>query len=451
MSNLKGTVGVQLERNPGRRIGANDARYWEKRLRKRRYRTADGKMAETAEWYIRLKERGKGSIFCLHTANRVAAANLARDIGMCARLEGLGAAEAKFRHRGQNVDSKVSVGAFLKAVESTGRLEMRTFLGYSNCLRTICSEIFGLREGRAKFDYRKGGNGKWRDRVDRVLLEKLTADGINSWAKSRLQRCSQAQDAKLSAKRTINNYIRSARSLFSDRRRNGNPSLLEEVRKSLSLPLPKVLPFAGVGLYDAGSMKFQSSGSRIPELWLAAQHDLRKAETECFKIFLFAALGGLRRGEIDGLEWKMIDLDTGIVSLEPTEWLHLKTEGSRRKVHLDPEVVSELRNLKTGAKSEFVVESPWSPRSDTLRRYYRCEPVFDRLIQWLTSNGIKSRKPLHELRKEVGALIATREGIYAASHFLGHSDITTTARHYAAMQRPVTVGLAALLNARKSD
>jgi hypothetical protein len=60
---------------------------------------------------------------------------------------------------------------------------------------------------------------------------------------------------------------------------------------------------------------------------------------------------------------------------------------------------------------------------------------------------ISSNKPLHELRKEVGAVIATKQGIYAASRFLRHSDITTTARHYAALKAPINVSLGKFLNA----
>jgi len=48
-------------------------------------------------------------------------------------------------------------------------------------------------------------------------------------------------------------------------------------------------------------------------------------------------------------------------------------------------------------------------------------------------------------RKEVGALIATAHGIYAASQFLRHSDITTTARHYAQHKARISVGLGKLL------
>ena len=57
-----------------------------------------------------------------------------------------------------------------------------------------------------------------------------------------------------------------------------------------------------------------------------------------------------------------------------------------------------------------------------------------------------ANKPLHEMRKEIGALVATEHGIYAASRFLRHSDITTTARHYADHKARISVGLGKLLD-----
>ncbi len=446
MNRKKGTVGVQYAQSVGdsKRLGVNDTRFWEKRIQKRAYRDISGKPAETPEWYLRIKQGGRSVYFCLHSANRTAAANLARQIGLCVRVEGLDVAEARFKEQGIEPIGKLTIGDFLKAVASTNRLEPRTFLGYSNCLRTICAGVFGMRDGREKFDYRLGGSQRFRERIDRIQLERLTADAVSRWARERIANSSGAPEARASARRTVNNYIRSARSLFSTRRRNGNPSLLEDVAKLLPSPLPKELPFSGVGLFDSGSMQFKSDGSRIPGLWIAAKRDLADQDPDCFKVFLLASLGGLRRGEIDGLEWRMVDLNKGVIHLEQTEWLRLKSDDSRRNVALDREVVEELVALHRDG-SQFVVDSSWRARTDSVRRYYRCQPVFDRLIDWLKSNGIASQKPLHELRKEVGALIATREGIYAASHFLGHSDITTTARHYAAMQRPVTAGIGALL------
>ena len=99
------------------------------------------------------------------------------------------------------------------------------------------------------------------------------------------------------------------------------------------------------------------------------------------------------------------------------------------------------------SKSAFIISSDRPPRNDSRPgRTYRCDPVFDRLSQWLRSKGVKANKPLHELRKEIGALIATEHGIYAASRFLRHSDITTTARHYADHKARISVGLGKLLD-----
>jgi hypothetical protein len=53
---------------------------------------------------------------------------------------------------------------------------------------------------------------------------------------------------------------------------------------------------------------------------------------------------------------------------------------------------------------------------------------------------------LHELRKELGALIVTEHGIYAASRSLRHSYITTTAQHYSDQKARISVGLGKYLD-----
>ena len=60
-------------------------------------------------------------------------------------------------------------------------------------------------------------------------------------------------------------------------------------------------------------------------------------------------------------------------------------------------------------------------------RNYRVQSVFDRVTDWLRKHGVTARKPLHELRKELGALITSEHGIYAASRVLRHADLATTA------------------------
>jgi hypothetical protein len=167
----------------------------------------------------------------------------------------------------------------------------------------------------------------------------------------------------------------------------------------------------------------------------------------------------MRKAEIDGLEWYMIRFDRNLIQLRETHFLHLKTEDSAGEITVDSEILLELQSLVTGIKSGFVVDSKvtWhnghrtlsrvrQPRPDSARSYYRCGPVFERLNAWLRGKGISAKKPLHELRKEVGALVATEHGIYAAAAFLRHSDITTTARHYAEHKARISVGIGRMLD-----
>jgi len=180
----------------------------------------------------------------------------------------------------------------------------------------------------------------------------------------------------------------------------------------------------------------------VQALSAAAKVELKPSEPEVYKAFLLGLFAGMRKGEIDLAEWRMVDWQNYVFRLEETEWLHLKASDSAGEITVDPAVLAELRQFMPGSRSPFIVSSEVMrrigknvrthvrpPRKDSARPYYRCEPVFGRLNDWPRSKGVTANKPLHEMRKEVGALIATERGIYAASRLLRHSDITTTARH----------------------
>jgi hypothetical protein len=54
---------------------------------------------------------------------------------------------------------------------------------------------------------------------------------------------------------------------------------------------------------------------------------------------------------------------------------------------------------------------------------------------------VTAKKPLHELRKELGALITSKYGIYAASRVLRHADLSTTAAHYTDLKTRPTISV----------
>jgi integrase len=424
--------------------------HWFSKLKKRSYLTPDGKTEiEIPTWQVRLFHAGKEGWFNLGTANQAAAAVKARDIYVFLKANGWDAALLKFKPD-SNVAPRLNltVGDYLAAVKVTGYLRLRTFLNYQTGLRTIVSEAFGVKSDDSKYDYRHGGNKKWGERVDGIRLERVTPARVIEWQQRRVKQAGNSPVALASAKRTANSYVRCARSLFAK-------DILKRVK---GVQLPAKLPFDGVELFESGNTKYVSKVD-VHALIAAARNELKPNEPETYKVFLLGLFAGMRRGEIDLAEWRMVDWRNGVIKLEETDWLHLKTHDSAGEITIDPEVIAELRQFMPASKSPFIVTSvvTWGngekkrtrtrlPRNDSARAYYRCEPIFDRLNEWLRSKGVKANKPLHEMRKEIGALIATEHGIYAASRFLRHSDITTTARHYADHKARISVGLGKLLD-----
>jgi integrase len=76
---------------------------------------------------------------------------------------------------------------------------------------------------------------------------------------------------------------------------------------------------------------------------------------------------------------------------------------------------------------------------------YRCKTSCAALYAWLRTKGITALKPLHELRKELGALLASSHGIYVAQRGLRHANISTTAKTYADKKGRISAGLGSLL------
>ena len=419
-------------------LSTDHTKRWEKRL----YLAKSGGV-EVGKLAVRLQHLGERDEFRFNTTNRQAAAIQALDVFRFLKANGWKATRAKFKPDPEHVKLDLTVGEYLVAVENTRKIRPRTFDNYRRCFRTIIAESFGitLKDGASKYDYRSGGNTLWVERVDGIRLDRVTPERINQWKRDRIAGAENAPAAIASARRTVNTYIRCARSLFG-------VALLRELQ---TLRLPAVLPFAGVELEESGSQKYVSKID-AKALIADARNELLKSNPEAYKAFLLGLFAGMRKAEIDSAEWRMLNFDTNILRLEETEYLHLKTRDSAADIAIDPEVMMELRSLMPTKTSEpepwsqFILESTHAPQPEALRPYYRCQDTFDTLNTWLKSKGIKANKPLHELRKEVGAIIATEQGIYAASKFLRHSDITTTARHYADQKNRINVGLGKFLN-----
>jgi integrase len=353
-----------------------------------------------------------------------------------------------------------TVGEFLDQVKAVSGLKPVTFEIYARKFRTLVAGMFRIDGGAAKHDYVNGGHKEWLDRVHAVRLDKLAPDKVNEWKVRELKSASGNPLQLKHASVTLRSVLLCSKALFSD-----------SIRKHLNLRLPSPLPFEGVTLPEAGKSRYKSEIN--PALLLqAARRELAEAaddptpakpkkrggqrrpldkatKVEMFKVILLALGAGLRRDEIDKLQWQQIKWDRNIIRVETTEHGGTKSADSEADVDVDPGLLEILKGYmpKPGKScSPFVIESPVKPRPDSVKNHhYRCSRIFKAAMKWLRGKGVTARNALHSLRKEFGSQICQQAGIYAASVALRHSTITITRDYYLDKKQPVVLEIGKLL------
>jgi hypothetical protein len=98
------------------------------------------------------------------------------------------------------------------------------------------------------------------------------------------------------AKVTVNSFLRQARSLFSAK------NVLPHIADRIELADP--LPFSSINFEEEPSLKYKRTFD-VRDLIQRAEVELAVSQPELFKIFLLAVMAGLRRKEIDLLEWRV--------------------------------------------------------------------------------------------------------------------------------------------------
>lgn len=267
--------------------------------------------------------------------------------------------------------------------------------------------------------------------VHKTPLAAIVPSKVQAWKRSFLARAGNDPAALRQAKVSVNFFLRQSKNLFS-------PAVL----RHLDIELPSPLPFSGIQLELRQSLKYRS------DLIRTAHHSLSESQPELFKIFLLGTMAGLRRKEIDLLEWEAFRWEHGVIRIEATKWFHPKSEDSIGDVLVDPEFMEIFRTYHSRRTSDFVIESTKHPRPGLTYQYYRCQKLFERLTEWLREHGVKGSKPLHTLRKEYSSQICSIYGIHAASRALRHADIRVTNEYYTDSRARVTFGMGHLL---KSD
>lgn len=417
--------------------GKTDSRYWRERLFRNAY-TRGKERRQVSAWCIKLAHAGRRETLNLRTPNRAVAASRAADVYKMLISEGWEAVMNRWKPKAVQEPKAASVGEFIEAASQLCTARTATVANYARCLRRIVADVANIpRTDKRRFDGYKGGARSFRERVDELPLSLLTPEKIQAWRLARLRAAGDSPLRQRSTKTTINTTIGSAKALFSRR-------ITRYLDSALVIP-PN--PFVEVEFFERGSMRYESK-INAPGLIKAARLELGgdAAKLELWKAFVMLMFAGLRRNELDKLRWASVDFGAGLIRIEDHDAFRAKCEASKGSVELDAEIIGLMRQWRAlDPHGAYVMRSDVRPLLRSKVVHYRAERVFGALGDWLREHGVTAQKPLHELRKEAGSLVAHYHGIYAASRFLRHADIGITSAHYVDKKERVTLGLGSLL------
>lgn len=424
-------------------MGAKDQKsYWKDRVRKRTYQRS-GKGLESSEFYCFIQWGGKRKWVPLGTGNRDKAASAAARKYVALTEGGWPALDKKSNASADTLN----VGEFLETIEGVIKVAPRSWGNYTRAFRQIASEIKGLSCPRgSKFVWES--YWAWKQKVDSLKLSALTPETITRWTKQYTAKRDSGPEAARKARNSCNTHLRNARALFNeDLLRTAKLEKLEN-------------PFRGVKGYSPERKRYHSNFD-AQVLLCEAQKQLasEKAEhetsdqnfrrQEAFKALVLFAFTAIRRKEADLLLWEQVNLEQGFIDIIRTRYFEPKSDSAVGRISLDDDAVATLKEFrKDDPRGEFVLRGP-GPRKASTHTNYRCQKTFRYLIKWLKKYQTPSgelpfanvQKPLHEIRKEVGAILASNHGIFAAMRFLRHAEISTTEQFYADQKELLTAGL----------
>jgi integrase len=410
---------------PAKALSKNSIAYWKERIQK-----PTARKTECANYCVRISHLGKRIFFNLNSPEKDIAARTAAVIYKHIIAHGWDDAISIFRpdlEKKQEVKSRDlpnTIGTLIHYASLFSSARPSTVMCYSKSLRRIVADLMSIsKKGKADTNDSRRFQA-FRDAVDAIPLAEVSPERVLAWREHYVAKRNTSPSSRASAMRTANTHIRNSKSLFSRK-------YLTLLKQEMDLPSP--LPFEGISLPSSGSTRYRSKidARKILE---AAHIDLLEEYPESYKIFLLALNCGLRVSEIDHLLWRNVDLENNLIIVENTEYHQLKSEDSAGQIKISDQITDLFKHFKTESKGLFVVDEMCPALTDLSRRKYRLAPHLRVLKRWLRMKGVTANKPIHELRKEVGSIIARDHGIYAASRFLRHSDIKVTADYYLDMK-----------------
>lgn len=426
---------AQATDNP-RAQGKFNVRYWRARIYRPAYTDTDGEKRAVQCWWIQVAHAGRRHALNLGTNNADEGATRALRFYKTLKAEGWQVALRKFRpDAAEAKPAGLTVGEWIRLAGEYAPMPPRTAGNYAYALRRVAADTAQAKpaRGKSRFDPR----GAWREQADKLALATLAPVDIEDWKLAFVKPHRGNPLAEQKATRSMTSYLRNARALFSRR-------VLDAMRKH-NVPLPDPLPFAGVQVGGkAGSTRYRSSID-ARALLRDARAELAATDPDAYAVVLLALGAGLRRSEVDGLQWQAVMPARGIIRVQTTAQRRAKSAESEGDVVCDAGLFAELEKTRRPGSTLYVIEPDTEHPRTRAAQVYRAKATFDRVTTWLRAHGVLSGKPLHTLRKEFGSLVADAGDIHQAMLQLRHAQISTTEAFYADRRNRAAIPVAAIL------
>jgi len=302
------------------------------------------------------------------------------------------------------------------AVKAIVRADLRasTRDNYVSALRWFAARHIGLKA--TKKTYGPKGAAEYRRKVQALKLADLSLDQVRALIDRHIQGAVGDAAAERSARISVASFIRNAKAALRIAERQG-----------LTLPEPR--PFTGIAKPDGAIAPSYTNTFNAAQLLREAQGELATHPHVYIPILL--ALGaGLRRSEIENLCWRRVDAHGKRVLVQATGGWKPKTGESEQAVHVSDGLIAEMERFRAGA--DDLVTTPVG---------------LDNAVEWLRGKGLDTDKPLHQLRKEFGSIIAQESDLFSASKALRHSSLSVTASVYVEHRKRVAPDIGAMLAA----
>jgi len=254
---------------------------------------------------------------------------------------------------------------------------------------------------------------------DNLPANELNSDLVNKYFAQAIAKARAHGVPEDRAKRSAQSKLNQARSLFA--------KWTKETYKDLKLPA--LDPFLTSGRMKIRAVKYMLPPEDLVNRTISEGRKLKDSNPEMYAAFLLCYDLGLRSGEAIAAEWSWIRQSGGRFFMDIIRRPDFTPKGKERSIPIGATVMEHLQSLPQCASGHIIPKPTKWMRESIIGRS---------LATWMRVLGWDPEvypKAAHELRKLIGSRWYTELGAEVAQSWLGHVDISTTCRYYAALTK----------------